>query len=96
MTTYIILVLFYILQKDLEQADRMRNTGENLIMDDNYAVDSIRPKCIELQRMCDQYRQLVRQRREILQKSGDLQERIDMVRKLMFYYRGNEIYFKLR
>ena len=74
----------------------MRNTGENLIMDDNYAVDSIRPKCIELQRMCEQYRQLVRQRREILQKSGDLQERIDMVRKLMFYYRGNEIYFKLR
>ena len=74
----------------------MRNTGENLIMDDNYAVDSIRPKCIELQRMCDQYRQLVRQRREILQKSGDLQERIDMVRKLMFYYRENEIYFKLR
>ena len=96
MTTYIILVLFYILQKDLEQADRMRNTGENLIMDDNYAVDSIRPKCIELQRMCEQYRQLVRQRREILQKSGDLQERIDMVRKLMFYYRENEIYFKLR
>ena len=74
----------------------MRNTGENLIMDDNYAVDSIRPKCIELQRMCDQYRQLVRQRREILQKSGDLQERIDKVRKLMFYYRGNELYFKLR
>ena len=74
----------------------MRNTGENLIMDDNYAVDSIRPKCIELQRMCDQYRQLVRQRREILQKSGDLQERIDKVRKLMFYYRGNKIYFKLR
>jgi hypothetical protein len=74
----------------------MRNTGENLIMDDNYAVDSIRPKCIELQRMCEQYRQLVRQRREILQKSGDLQERIDMVRKLMFYYRENEIYFKIR
>jgi hypothetical protein len=46
--------------------------------------------------MCEQYRQLVRQRREILQKSGDLQERIDMVRKLMFYYRENEIYFKLR
>ena len=68
-----------ILQKDLEQADRMRNTGEKLIMDDNYAVDSIRPKCIELQRMCDQYRQLVRQRREILQKSNDLQERLDKV-----------------
>ena len=62
----------------------MRNTGDKLIMDDNYAVDSIRPKCIELQRMCDQYRQLVRQRREILQKSGDLQDRIDKVRKLMY------------
>lgn len=70
-----------VVEKDLEQADRMRNTGENLIMDDNYAVDSIRPKCIELQRMCDQYRQLVRQRREILQKSGDLQERIDKANK---------------
>lgn len=58
----------------------MRSTGENLIMDDNYAVDSIRPKCIELQRMCDQYKQLVRQRREILQKSNDLQDRIDKVR----------------
>lgn len=67
--------------KDLEQADRMRNTGEKLIMDDNYAVDSIRPKCIELQRMCDQYRQLVRQRREILQKSADLQDRIDKANK---------------
>ncbi|XP_076098704.1 guanine nucleotide exchange factor DBS-like isoform X2 [Mytilus galloprovincialis] len=68
-------------EKDLEQADRMRSTGENLIMDDNYAVDSIRPKCIELQRMCDQYKQLVRQRREILQKSNDLQDRIDKANK---------------
>ena len=77
----------------------MRNTGENLIMDDNYAVDSIRPKCIELQRMCDQYRQLVRQRREILQKSGDLQDRIDKVRKLMYNsglsIRGGTRYFYL-
>ena len=52
-------------------------------MDDHYSVDSIRPKCIELQRMCDQYRQLVRQRREILQKSGDLQDRIDKVRTIL-------------
>ena len=57
----------------------MRTGGEQYIMDDHYAVDSMRPKCIELQRMCEQYRQLLRTRREILNKSHDLQERIDKV-----------------
>ena len=57
----------------------MRTGGEQYIMDDHYAVDSIRPKCIELQRMCEQYRQLLRSRREILNKSHDLQERIEKV-----------------
>jgi len=57
----------------------MRSNGEQFIADDHYAVDSIRPKCFELQRMCEQYRQLLRQRQEILNTSHDLQERIDKV-----------------
>ena len=61
----------------------MRTSGEQYIMDDHYAVDSMRPKCIELQRMCEQYRQLLRTRREILNKSHDLQERIDKVSKFI-------------
>jgi len=57
----------------------MRSNGEQYIMEDHYAVDSIRPKCIELQRMCEQYRQLLRRRRELLNKSHELQERIEKV-----------------
>ncbi|XP_053404396.1 guanine nucleotide exchange factor DBS-like isoform X1 [Mercenaria mercenaria] len=59
----------------------MRADGDQYIMDDHYAVDSIRPKCIELQRMCEQYRQLLRRRREILNKSHELQERIEKASK---------------
>ncbi|XP_067669146.1 guanine nucleotide exchange factor DBS-like isoform X1 [Haliotis asinina] len=64
-------------RKELEQAERMRAHGEQLILDDHYAVDSIRPKCIELQRMCQQYKDLLRRRQEILSKSHDLQDRLD-------------------
>ncbi|XP_052783921.1 guanine nucleotide exchange factor DBS-like isoform X3 [Mya arenaria] len=68
-------------KQELETGEKMRSDGEQYILDDHYAVDSIRPKCIELQRMCDQYRQLLRRRREILTKSHDLQERIEKANK---------------
>ncbi|KAH3806394.1 hypothetical protein DPMN_134715, partial [Dreissena polymorpha] len=68
-------------KQDIERGEKMRGDGEQYIMDDHYAVDSIRPKCIELQRMCEQYRQLLRQRREILNKSQELQERIEKANK---------------
>ncbi|XP_021347383.1 guanine nucleotide exchange factor DBS-like isoform X3 [Mizuhopecten yessoensis] len=68
-------------KRDLEQAEKMRTNGEQFIMDDHYAVDSIRPKCIELQRMCDQYRELLRRRRDLLDTSHDLQDRIDKANK---------------
>ncbi|XP_059163634.1 guanine nucleotide exchange factor DBS-like isoform X3 [Physella acuta] len=68
-------------QKDLDQTDRMRARGEQLMMDEHYAVDSIRPKCVELQRMCEQYKELLRKRREMLTKSHDLQDRLDRANK---------------
>jgi len=71
--------MLYGFQQDLEGGEKMRAEGEQYIMDDHYAVDSIRPKCMELQRMCEQYRQLLRQRRDILTKSHDLHERIEKV-----------------
>lgn len=70
-----------IANRELESGEKMKTSGEQYIMDDHYAVDSIRPKCIELQRMCDQYRQLLRRRRDILEKSNDLQERIEKANK---------------
>ena len=51
-----------------------------MIEEDHYAVDSIRPKCLELQRICQRYKEMMRQRQEDLMKSRDLQERIDKVR----------------
>lgn len=80
------------MQKELEQADKMRGTGDQMITQDSYAVDSIRPKCIELQRMCDQYKSLLRRRREMLNKSHDLQDRIDKVRG-QYFLRSQQLIF---
>ena len=57
----------------------MRCRGDQLMMEDQYAVDSICPKCVELQRMCEQYKDLLRRRRQMLTKSHDLHDRLDRV-----------------
>lgn len=62
----------------------MRSRGQQLIMEEHYAVDSIRPKCLELQRICEQYKELLRKRREMLAKSHDLHDRLERV-SLQFY-----------
>lgn len=67
------------LQEDLRRGEELRDTGQRLIDEDHYAVDCIRPKCIELQRMCEQYRELVRTRHELLAKSRDLHQRVEQV-----------------
>ncbi|PVD18636.1 hypothetical protein C0Q70_21186 [Pomacea canaliculata] len=64
-------------QKDLEQGDRMRLRCDQLMMEDQYAVDSMRPKCVELQRMCEQYKELLRRRRQMLTRSHDLHDRLE-------------------
>ncbi|XP_076454206.1 guanine nucleotide exchange factor DBS-like isoform X2 [Babylonia areolata] len=64
-------------QKDLEQAERMRGRGQQLMTEDGYAEDSIRPKCLELQRMCEHHKDLLRRRRQLLAKSHDLHDRLD-------------------
>ncbi|XP_041350720.1 guanine nucleotide exchange factor DBS-like isoform X2 [Gigantopelta aegis] len=64
-------------ERDLTLAENMRSSGEQLIADEHYAVDCIRPKCMELQRMCEQYKELLRRRNEILIKSQDLHDRLE-------------------
>uniref|UniRef100_A0A452V7B6 MCF.2 cell line derived transforming sequence like n=1 Tax=Ursus maritimus TaxID=29073 RepID=A0A452V7B6_URSMA len=46
--------------------------GEKLIDSKHYAVDSIRPKCHELQHLCDQFAAEVERRRGLLGKSLEL------------------------
>lgn len=70
------------LQRELDVAERMRTRGDQLMMEDQYAVDSIRPKCMELQRMCEQYKELLRRRRQLLTKSHDLHDRLDRVNRI--------------
>jgi len=66
---------------DVEKAEQLKTSGEGLIADDHYAVDCIRPKCLELQRMCQQYRELVRHRHELLQRARDLHDRIEKAKR---------------
>ena len=67
--------------EDISKGEALREMGQKLIDDDHYAVDCIRPKCIELQRMCEQYKELVRKRYEMLSKSRDLHDRIEKANK---------------
>ncbi|XP_052830290.1 guanine nucleotide exchange factor DBS isoform X15 [Octopus bimaculoides] len=68
-------------KKNFETTDRLCRTGEQLIRDDHYAIDSIQPKYIELQRIRDQYKRMLKQRRDILYKARDLHDRIDRANK---------------
>ena len=63
----------------MDKASQLHASGERFIEEDHYAVDCIRPKCIELQRICEQYKELLRRRHELLNKSRELQDRIDKV-----------------
>ena len=67
-------------QDAVSAAEALQRSGEQFIQDDHYAVDCIRPKCLELQRICEQYRELVRQRRQLLQHSAELHATIQSVR----------------
>ena len=73
------LAIIFAIQNGIGKAEDLKKTGEDLIEDKHYAVDCIRPKCLELQRMCEQYRELVRQRYDLLNRAKDLHERIDQV-----------------
>ncbi|XP_029645767.1 guanine nucleotide exchange factor DBS isoform X12 [Octopus sinensis] len=68
-------------KKNFETTDRLCRTGEQLIRDDHYAIDSIQPKYIELQRIRDRYKRMLKQRRDILYKARDLHDRIERANK---------------
>ncbi|XP_027943136.1 guanine nucleotide exchange factor DBS isoform X2 [Eumetopias jubatus] len=56
----------------VERARALSLEGEKLIDSKHYAVDSIRPKCHELQHLCDQFAAEVERRRGLLSKSLEL------------------------
>lgn len=66
---------------DIENAKQLKRIGEQLIESKHYAVDSIKPKCVELQRFCDEFSMRLLKRLDSLGKYRDLQERVERANK---------------
>ncbi|XP_050978378.1 LOW QUALITY PROTEIN: guanine nucleotide exchange factor DBS [Labeo rohita] len=66
-------------QESLEKAQLHAQHGDQLIQSNHYAVDSIRPKCVELRRICDDFSNEAKKKRDILTKSLEIHKRIDEV-----------------
>uniref|UniRef100_A0A8C1P5L0 MCF.2 cell line derived transforming sequence-like 2 n=1 Tax=Cyprinus carpio TaxID=7962 RepID=A0A8C1P5L0_CYPCA len=66
-------------QESLEKAQLHAQHGDQLIQSNHYAVDSIRPKCVELRRICDDFSNGAKKKRDVLTKSLEIHKRIDEV-----------------
>uniref|UniRef100_A0AAX7VI93 MCF.2 cell line derived transforming sequence-like 2 n=1 Tax=Astatotilapia calliptera TaxID=8154 RepID=A0AAX7VI93_ASTCA len=64
-------------QATLEKAQLHALHGDQLIQSNHYAVDSIRPKCVELRRVCDDFSNEVKKKTDILSKSLQIHQGID-------------------
>uniref|UniRef100_A0A3P9J2G1 MCF.2 cell line derived transforming sequence-like 2 n=1 Tax=Oryzias latipes TaxID=8090 RepID=A0A3P9J2G1_ORYLA len=63
----------------LEKAQLQALHGDQLIQSSHYAVDSIRPKCVELRRVCDDFSNEVQKKHDVLSKSLQIHRGIDKV-----------------
>lgn len=67
-------------QPTLEKAQLHALHGDQLIQSNHYAVDSIRPKCVELRRVCDDFSNEAKKKTDVLSKSLQIHMGIDKVR----------------
>lgn len=67
-------------QPAIEKAQLHALHGDQLIQSNHYAVDSIRPKCVELRRVCDDFSNEAKKKTDILSKSLQIHVGIDKVR----------------
>ncbi|KAK7889425.1 hypothetical protein WMY93_024985 [Mugilogobius chulae] len=65
----------------LEKAQLQAQHGDQLIQSDHYAVDSIRPKCVELRRVCDDFSNENQRKQGVLSKSLQILQGIDKVNR---------------
>ncbi|XP_030647017.1 guanine nucleotide exchange factor DBS isoform X1 [Chanos chanos] len=66
-------------QESLEKAQLHASHGDQLIQSNHYAVDSIRPKCVELRRICDDFSNEAKKKYDILSKSLQIHKVMDKV-----------------
>ncbi|XP_061095242.1 guanine nucleotide exchange factor DBS isoform X2 [Conger conger] len=66
-------------QESLEKAQLHALHGDQLIQSSHYAVDSIRPKCLELRRVCDDFSNGAQRKHDVLAKAHLVHLGIDKV-----------------
>ncbi|XP_070816821.1 guanine nucleotide exchange factor DBS isoform X5 [Chaetodon trifascialis] len=66
-------------QPTIEKAQLHALHGDQLIQSNHYAVDSIRPKCVELRRVCDDFSNEAKKKTDVLSKSLQIHVGIDKV-----------------
>ncbi|XP_045395729.1 probable guanine nucleotide exchange factor MCF2L2 [Lemur catta] len=66
-------------QEPLEKAQLLALVGDQLIQSHHYAVDSIRPRCMELRHLCDDFINENKKKNDILGKSLELHKQLDKV-----------------
>ncbi|KAG7272235.1 hypothetical protein CRUP_009937 [Coryphaenoides rupestris] len=66
-------------QATVDKAQLQASHGDQLIQSNHYAVDSIRPKCVELRRVCDDFSNEARRKTDVLSKSLQIHRGIDKV-----------------
>ncbi|XP_075859723.1 putative guanine nucleotide exchange factor MCF2L2 isoform X1 [Microcebus murinus] len=66
-------------QEPLEKAQLLALVGDQLIQSHHYAVDFIRPRCMELRHLCDDFINENKKRYDILGKSLELHRQLDKV-----------------
>uniref|UniRef100_A0A8P0PDJ5 MCF.2 cell line derived transforming sequence-like 2 n=1 Tax=Canis lupus familiaris TaxID=9615 RepID=A0A8P0PDJ5_CANLF len=66
-------------QEPLEKAQLLAIIGDQLIQSHHYAMDSIRPRCVELRHLCDDFINENKKKHDILQKSLELHRQLDKV-----------------
>ncbi|XP_041704859.1 guanine nucleotide exchange factor DBS isoform X9 [Coregonus clupeaformis] len=66
-------------QESLEKAQLHALHGDQLIQSNHYSVDSIRPKCVELRRICDDFTNEAKKKYDILSKSRQIHKGMDKV-----------------
>ncbi|XP_032195475.1 probable guanine nucleotide exchange factor MCF2L2 isoform X3 [Mustela erminea] len=67
-------------QDTLEKAQLLSIIGDQLIQSHHYAVDSIRPRCVELRHLCDDFINENKKKYDILEKSLELHRQLDKAR----------------
>ncbi|XP_053160919.1 probable guanine nucleotide exchange factor MCF2L2 isoform X5 [Hemicordylus capensis] len=64
-------------QEPLEKAQSLALHGDQLIQNNHYAIDSIKPKCVELRRICTDFANETKKKYDVLGKSLELHKQLE-------------------